>query len=124
MEIKIQHKDNFVEFSELKWFEPDIEVQIKISVQSNEFCGVTIFGCYYDDFEKFALELESVYNFKSSKAVLEDMYNDSYISFEGNYLGHITVNGILYFMDQSVKFRFTADQTSLIEFIKKWRSFR
>lgn len=126
MEIKIQYKDNFVKFSDLEWFELDTIVEIKISVKSGEFCGAEIFGCYYDEFKKFALELELIYNFKSDKTVLKDTYFGSYVSFEMNKSGHIDINGILNELhrEQSLKFRFKADQTSLVEFIKNWRSFR
>ena len=126
MEYKIQYGDNFIEFSDMKWFEPDIEIEVLVKANSNGFGGASVFGCYYDDFEKFVSELKMVYNFEAYKADLKDMYYDSYLTFKADKTGHIYISGTLYDLHkvQRLDFCFKADQTSLSDFLKKWRTFK
>ncbi len=126
MEYKIQYGDNFVEFSNPKWLDKDIEFEFMVTIRSGAFGGTATFDCYCSEFERFASETERMYAFESEKAVLKDRYYGSHLIFQADNYGHIHISGMLYdeHRDQRLDFGFTADQTSLTDFIKNWRTFK
>ena len=126
MEYTIKYGDDYIKFSDFKWFEDDIEIEFLVEVNSDGFCGISTFGCYCGDFEKVMSEIELIYNFKADKTVLRDMYYDSYLRFESDKTGHLCISGTLYALrrDQKLDFEFMADQTSLRDFLRDWRSFK
>ena len=71
--------------------------------------------------EKFVADIKEMYNFKAETAVLCDMYIGSKIVLKMDKTGHIRVSGRLYDLhkEQCLEFVFTADQTSLSDFVKE-----
>lgn len=89
-----------------------------IKVISGLFSGVG--DCEYDMKELivFAIQINELYQFQRSNVKLHDICYGSWIDFEMDKLGHLTINGEIYgsAMVHSLKFEFTADQTSLKNF--------
>lgn len=91
-----------------------------IRVVSGAFSGYA--SCEYDikEFARFVSEAEEVYLFKKCKAELNEICYGSNASFIIDKTGHLEISGEIFdeAADQSLVFRFKADQTCLGEFVR------
>jgi hypothetical protein len=80
---------------------------------------------YFDDFDKFIADLDSMYTDLSGTAELRFHHESSYIKFEAKSLGHIELTGeFLEYgeIHQNLSFGFTFDQSYLPSFIDSLKS--
>jgi hypothetical protein len=81
----------------------------------------TSFRFYFDSppLAEFVERLAHVERTLVGEAKLGQLYEDSYVSFTGDGLGHVTVSGLLVegVPTQRLQFSFTTDQTALGPFI-------
>lgn len=93
-----------------------------IRVKSGCFAGFAD-GCEYDykEWKKFVNQLNALYLSKTRKAELVEIGYGSKITFSGDGLGHITINGTVWgdAMTHSMTFEFLTDQTVYKSFIEE-----
>lgn len=89
-----------------------------LAVKSEAFRGIGACECDIKEFVRFAKQMNDLYEFNRHKAEFREIGYGSYVSFEMDGTGHITISGEI-FGDarvHSMKFEFIADQTSLKPF--------
>lgn len=96
-----------------------------VQVHSNGFSGIAPFECDITQFRTFVEELEEMYNFKRNDVTLNDTSYGSTVSFVIDRVGNMEICGELFgeAMIHQLKFTFTADQTSLKDFVFKLKNF-
>ena len=125
MACELRSGENFLRFSYFRHFAEDeangnpYNFFFTVRVSSDGFSGHTRWECDRKEFMKFVQSAQDLYDFRTSSAELNDIGYGSHIRFDLDRTGHITVSGTLYgyAADQSVTFRFTADQTDLHPFL-------
>ena len=125
MICRLHSGENFLEFSDFRYSAEDeangnpYNFFFTVRVSSYGFRGHTGWECDRKEFVKFVQSIQNLYDFCTSSAEFSDIGYGSRVRFEADKTGHITVTGTLYghAADQSVTFRFTADQTDLPPFI-------
>ena len=125
MACELHSKDCFLKFSAFRYSAEDETVGnpynffFTVHVSSDGFRGHTGWECDRKEFVKFVQSIQDLYAFRTSSAELIDIGYGSRVRLEADKTGHITVTGTLYghAADQSVTFRFTADQTDLPPFL-------
>jgi len=125
MTCELRSGENFLEFSDFRHSTEDeangnpYNFFFHVRVSSDGFRGHTRWECDRKEFMKFVQSAQDLYDFRSTSAELNDIGYGSRVRFDLDKTGHITVIGILYghAADQSVIFRFTADQTDLHPFL-------
>jgi hypothetical protein len=74
---------------------------------------------------QFVEQLEDIEQSLSGEATLGQQFEEPYIKFKGNGLGHIEVSGLLIVYNENIQkleFSFTTDQTAVGPFIEELRS--
>lgn len=92
-----------------------------LAIRSGVFHGTA--QCEYDRkaFADFIRDLNKLYNFTLSTAVLQDICYGSRVEFTMEKTGHLSISGKIYgdAMEHSLEFTFQADQTSLKQFLEE-----
>ena len=125
MICELRSGENFLRFSYFRHVAEDeangnpYNFFFTVRVSSDGFRGHTRWECARKEFVKFVQSAQDLYDFRCTSAELKDIGYGSRIRFEMDKTGHITVTGTLYghAADQSVTFRFTADQSDLYTFL-------
>ena len=122
----IRYNENLFSIEYFKTYPNEVErgnpynTTFSIRVVSGAFCGYA--SCEYDikEFSRFVNEMEEIYSFKRSKAELNDICYGSKVVFEADKIGHLEISGEIFgeAAEQSLVFRFKADQTCLKDFIQ------
>jgi hypothetical protein len=93
-----------------------------MAITSEAFKGLG--DCEYDikEFIRFAKQINDLYRFKCKKVEFKEIGYGSYVLFEMDRAGHITISGEIFGGGRhSMKFEFMADQTSLKPFADSLR---
>ena len=125
MVCELRSGESFLKFSYFRHFAADeangnpYNFSFTVRVSSDGFRGHTGWECDRKEFVKFVQSIQDLYAFRTSSAEFSDIAYGSHLRFDLDCTGHITVTGTLYghAADQSVTFRFTADQTDLLPFL-------
>lgn len=123
--FELSHCDNSVSIYDLEYSPSDAEsgnpynTTFYIKVVSGLFSGVG--DCEYDmkEFVAFARQINELYDFRRPSVKLHDICYGSWVNFEMDKTGYLTISGEIYgsAMVHSMKFEFYADQTSLKGFV-------
>ena len=92
----------------------------ELEVLSSPFSGAITFFFDHPYLNEFVNALESIQETLVGEAKLGQQYEDPYIYFHGNGLGHVLVSGLLCIYgehSQKLEFSFKTDQTALKQFI-------
>ena len=114
MEYKIQ-TENFMIDLKPKNFDNDI--LLEVTIQSDGFSANTEMDIKVNDFAKFAIELNKIYENLSGEARIQEEYGmNMYLSFSANNKGYILVQGYLHKSnkngkEQILKFENEIEQT-------------
>ncbi len=127
MICELRSGENFLEFSDFRHFAEDeangnpYNFSFTAYVSSDGFTGHTNWECDRKEFLKFVQHVQDLYEFLNITAWLNDSDWGSSIRLEPDKTGHITASGTLYgfALDNSLNFRFIADQTDLRLFLEK-----
>ena len=127
MNAKLIHGENYIIIEDFIYSKEDevignlYNVSFKLKIRSGEFCGIG--PCEYDinKFRVFISELGHMYNFKKDIVILEDISYGSCVRFILTKTGQLEISGEVFghAREHSVKFEFTADQTSLKSFVEQ-----
>lgn len=105
---------------EIKIFSTSSGGVCKLDVLSSPFSASIDFLFDYLCFQKFILDLQNIEKNLVGEAKLFQEYEEPYICFKGNALGHVIVSGVLGIYSehtQILEFSFKTDQTALSQFI-------
>ena len=125
MACELHSGENFLKFSDFRHFAEDeangnpYNFFFTVHVSSDGFGGHTRWECDRKEFMKFVQSIQNLYDFRDTSAELNDIGYGSRIRFDLDRTSHITITGTLigHAADQSVTFRFIADQTDLHPFL-------
>ena len=123
---ELKYGENLISIENFETYTSEVEREnpynttFDIRVCSGAFSGYT--DCEYDikQFRIFVSELREMYNFKRSSVELSEICYGSTVRFSMEKTGKIEVSGEIYgeAKEHSLIFVFSADQTSLLPFIK------
>ncbi len=129
MRAELRQGENFISFSDFWFSEQDKAVrspyntEFSVRVSSGAFAGEGEWVCDRTAITAFAAVLAEVYHFSRDSAVLTDISCGSRLELLMDKTGHLTVSGTVYGsrMEQTLQFRFEADQTVLRDFLAAWQ---
>lgn len=129
MNAELKQGENGIVFSDFRYCAQDkamgspYNTVFSVRVYSDGFSGIGKWECDRDALAVFAESLAELYAFGRDSAVLEDISYGSRVEITMDKTGHLTVSGVLYGSraEQSLTFRFKADQTALGTFCAMWQ---
>lgn len=124
IQLRTNTEDPKLEFLNIERYEDQSGYGSTISVVSNGFTAKVFFTFEEWPMEEFIKQLEACDNTLSGEATLKPQWDNWFITFTVNRSGQVTVNGILYTLDQELKYEFTTDQTCLAPLIKDFKSWQ
>lgn len=116
-----QSEANGLQMRDVSLFDDGSGGRCTLHVQSSPFQALVEF--FFDDpsLSAFVEQLKSLENTLEGQARLGNTYEDPYIRFVGNGMGHVIVDGVLQVSGdhmQRLEFEFRTDQTALGPFIQ------
>jgi hypothetical protein len=106
---------DFIEISGVKKFGDGSGYTSSLEIRSGRFsCAGHTF--YFDDLDKFTLDLRNAYHHVKGKAWLGDRYEKDFVEVHVQSRGHVSVSGFIVEYDQGrqeLRFAFGCDQTFL-----------
>ena len=119
----LEHENNYIKISDFINHKNDIyyNTDFNLEICSGSFSGIAF--CEYDikEFINFTDELTEMYNFNLKTATLNEICYGSNVKFEADNTGHIIISGEIFGsgMEHTMRFKFSADQSSLMPFIQQ-----
>ena len=124
IELRTNTEDSKLEFLKIEKYDDQSGYGSTINVASNGFSAKVFFTFEEWSMEEFIKQLEVCDRTLSGEATLKPQWDNWFIKFSVNGKGQVTVNGMLYTLDQELKYEFTTDQTCLAPLITDFKSWR
>ena len=127
MEAELTYLQNGIKIFDLRHYKEDAEMGnpyntlFSLSVVSGAFSG----ACQWEDdirnLEDFCTKMKELYDFKITEITLDDLEYGSKIAFSMEKNGHLSISGTIYGsrLENTLTFKFSADQTALPPFIRQ-----
>jgi hypothetical protein len=124
IKLKTNSEDKILEMNNIKLLEDNSAYKMNLDIYSRAFSVSKEFYIEPMQMDKFLKEIEEMNKTLKGLALMKPLYEEEYIEFSCDKIGHINVKGEIFEhseISQHLKFEFVTDQTCLPDFINDLR---